>query len=133
MKTSNTFYSLIVVVAIALLTSCATEPDKASKSPKGKRVALFDGKTLDGWKILKCEAAVDNGHILIKTGNGLIQTEKMYGDFILEFEWKALRESISATFPYRRDAPGQGVTRSTCDRAWRVTWAPWKKPEVPDL
>ena len=59
----------------------------------GGRAALFDGKTLNGWTVLKCEATVDNGDILIVAGNGLIQTEKKYGDFVLEFEWKALRDN----------------------------------------
>ena len=86
MKTSHTFYS--IVVAVALLTSCAKTP----KLPEDKRVALFDGKSLDGWTVLKCEATVDNGEILITAGNGLIQTRKKYGNFILEFEWKALRD-----------------------------------------
>jgi hypothetical protein len=36
---------------------------------------------------------VDGGDILLKAGNGLVQTEKKYGDFILEFEWKALRDA----------------------------------------
>ncbi len=93
MKTSNTFYGIAVLAAVALLTSCSLfEQEKTSQSPQGKRVALFDGKTLDGWTVLKCEAVVDNGDILIKAGNGLIQTEKKYGDFILEFDWKALRD-----------------------------------------
>ena len=56
------------------------------------RVSLFNGKDLAGWKALKCEAAVDNGDILIQDGNGLVQSEKMYADFVLEFEWKALAE-----------------------------------------
>ncbi len=57
------------------------------------RVSLFDGKTLNGWTVLKCEATVDNGEILIVAGNGLVQTEKKYGDFVLEFEWKPLRDN----------------------------------------
>ncbi len=57
-----------------------------------ERASLFDGKTLKGWTVLKCEAEVDNGEILIKAGNGLVQTEKKYGDFVLEVEWKALRQ-----------------------------------------
>lgn len=56
----------------------------------GERVALFDGKTLNGWSLLKCEAEVDDGSILIKTGNGLVQTQGKYADFVLEFEWKKL-------------------------------------------
>jgi beta-galactosidase len=58
----------------------------------GGRVALFDGKTLNGWTIVNCEATVDDGDILIVAGNGLVQTEKKYGDFVLEFEWKPLRD-----------------------------------------
>jgi hypothetical protein len=84
MKASNLLYSL--VIAAALLTSCSVF-ESADKS-----TALFDGKTLDGWTVLKCEAAVDDGDILIVAGNGLVQTEKKYGDFILDFEWKALRD-----------------------------------------
>ena len=87
MKASNAFFSLVVVVATALLTSCSV-----FEGAGDKRVALFDGKTLDGWTVLKCEATVDDGNILIQEGNGLIQTEQQYGDFVLEFEWKALRD-----------------------------------------
>ena len=57
----------------------------------GERVALFDGKTLNGWTVLKCDAVVDNGEILIKDGNGLVQTERKYANFTLEFDWKALK------------------------------------------
>ncbi|MHC4741974.1 MAG: family 16 glycoside hydrolase [Planctomycetota bacterium] len=64
-----------------------------AKSAAAGRKSLFDGKTLSGWTILKCEAEVEDGKILIKEGNGLIQTDKKYGDFILEFEWKALRDN----------------------------------------
>ena len=57
-----------------------------------KRVALFDGKTLDGWDVLKCESEIQDGSILIKAGNGVVQTKKKYEDFVLEFEWKALKD-----------------------------------------
>jgi hypothetical protein len=52
---------------------------------------LFDGKTLDGWDVLTCEATVENGAILLKAGNGLVQAKKQYRDFVLELEWKALK------------------------------------------
>ena len=57
-----------------------------------ERTSLFDGKTLKGWAVLKCEAEVDNGEILIKADNGLIQSEQKYGDFVLELEWKNLKQ-----------------------------------------
>ena len=85
MKTSSVFFGL--TIAAVLLTSCsALQPGK-------KRVALFDGKTLNGWTVVTCEAEVDGGDILLKAGNGHVETEKKYGDFIFEFDWKALRDA----------------------------------------
>lgn len=53
---------------------------------------LFDGKTLDGWTVMGCEAEVDDGTIFLKAGNGVVHTNKRYGDFVLQLEWKAERE-----------------------------------------
>lgn len=73
-----------------------------------ERVALFDGKTLAGWTVLKCEAVVDGGDILIQGGNGLVQTERKYGDFVLELEWKALKtEKWDSGVYFRYDAVPQ--------------------------
>lgn len=91
MKMSRVFRSMVVLVVVALVSSCAclkTQKD----STEGQRLALFDGRTLEGWTVLKCEATVDDGEILLVAGNGLVQTQKQYGDFILDFEWKALRQ-----------------------------------------
>ncbi|MBI5693382.1 MAG: DUF1080 domain-containing protein [Verrucomicrobia bacterium] len=56
-----------------------------------KRISLFDGKSLQGWKLVTCEAEVQEGAIFLKAGNGLVQTERKYRDFVFEFEWKALK------------------------------------------
>jgi hypothetical protein len=63
-------------------------------SEAGDRVSLFNGKNLDGWDILNCEAIVDGGEILLVSGNGLVQTKGMYGDFVLEYEWKSLQKEF---------------------------------------
>ena len=72
-----------LLLSFTLLTSC---------SAQGKRVSLFNGKNLDGWTVLKCEAEVKDGNMFIKNGNGLVQSEKKYQNFVLEYEWKALGE-----------------------------------------
>ena len=72
-----------LLLSFTLLTSC---------SAQGKRVPLFNGKNLDGWTVLKCEAEVKDGNMFIKSGNGLVQSEKKYKNFVLEYEWKALGE-----------------------------------------
>lgn len=74
-------------VAVLLAASLVLAEDAAKKEP----VSLFDGKTLNGWKVMGCEAVVEDGCIFLKAGNGLVQTEKKYKDFILEVEWKALK------------------------------------------
>jgi hypothetical protein len=107
MKTSNVLYSVVVLAAVTLVGSCAGLKD--ATSPQSKRIALFDGKTLNGWTVLKCEATVDDGDILIVDGNGLVQTDKQYGDFILEYDWKALREGKWDSGVYfRYDSVPQG-------------------------
>lgn len=83
MKAFRVLFSLICVVIF--FTSCSVF------NPEVKRTALFDGKTLNGWTVIKCQAEVSDGDILLVSGNGLVQTEKKYGNFILEFDWKALR------------------------------------------
>lgn len=55
---------------------------------------LFDGKSLDGWKQHggKAKYRVENGEIIgssvPNTSNSFLCTEKEYGDFILELEFK---------------------------------------------
>jgi hypothetical protein len=51
---------------------------------------LFDGKSLDQWDVRSCTAVVQDGAILLKAGNGLVQTKQQYSDFIFECEWKTL-------------------------------------------
>jgi hypothetical protein len=55
-------------------------------------VSLFDGKSLDQWDVLNCEAVVQDETILLKSGNGLVQSKKQYKDFIFDVEWKALKD-----------------------------------------
>jgi hypothetical protein len=71
-----------------LILSVATAGWAAAAEP----VPLFDGVSLTGWNVLTCEAEVQDGAILLKAGNGLVQSAKQYRDFVLAFEWKALRD-----------------------------------------
>lgn len=77
-------------LAATLISACLLLATGASAAP-APRVSLFDGKSLAGWTIVTCEVEVQNGEIFIKGGNGLLQTQKKYGDFVLELEWKALK------------------------------------------
>ena len=74
-----------LLLLITLLTT-------GTASAENKRVSLFNGKNLEGWTVLTCEAEVVEGNLFLKSGNGLVQSEKKYRDFVLEYEWKALAE-----------------------------------------
>lgn len=76
-------------VAALVVAGLISVPVLAADAP---RVPMFDGRSLDGWTVRTCEAVVDGGEILIKDGNGLLQTARTYADFVMEFEWKALKD-----------------------------------------
>jgi hypothetical protein len=78
---------LLISLALGLLSATA----QAAESKPGFTRSLFDGKTLAGWQVVGCEAAVEDGAILIKAGNGVLRSDHRYGDFVLELDWKALR------------------------------------------
>jgi pheromone shutdown-related protein TraB len=95
---TNPATRILLVVALANLGSVvgtwvAGGWIAARSVSNSQYTALFDGKTLNGWTVIDCNATVDSGDILITEGNGVVQTEGMYGDFVLEFEWKPLREA----------------------------------------
>ncbi len=82
--------TVAMAFAVTLLVgSFCTAADDA-----GKFVPLFDGKTLDGWKQRggDAEYRVEDGMIVgssvPNTSNSFLCTKKMYGDFILELEFK---------------------------------------------
>ena len=68
-----------LVIQLLLLASLLTSQ---LASADEKRVSLFNGKNLDGWTVLKCEAEVVDGNLFIKSGNGLVQSVKKYQNFV---------------------------------------------------
>lgn len=82
----------------------------ASLAGAAEPVTLFDGKTLRGWDVIGCEAVVQEGAILLKSGNGLVQAKKRYKDFVFEYEWKALDPKMwdsGVYFRYDTVPPGR--------------------------
>jgi hypothetical protein len=84
MKTNSRLLFALATLPFALLA--------AGGPAAGARTALFDGKSLAGWTLRTCEAVVDNGEILIQSGNGLVLSTGKYADFVLEFDWKKLAD-----------------------------------------
>lgn len=75
---------------------------------------LFDGKTLDGWKVnaadpkrmaSKFEVTKD-GELAVKNGPGDLVTDKEFDNFVLQFECKTLGDGLNSGF-FFRCIPGQ--------------------------
>ena len=80
---------------------------------------LFNGKNLDGWTIVNGDAStwVAKDNMIVTTGKptGVMRTNKMYENFILEFDWRHMVENGNAgLFVWSDPIPAVGVpfTRS---------------------
>jgi hypothetical protein len=86
-------------------------------------VALFDGKTLDGWTMLDKKGegyGVKDGVIFCaKGGGGKLLTDKEYSDFVLRFEFKMPPEGsnngIGIRAPLEGDAAYMGMEIQVLD------------------
>jgi hypothetical protein len=89
----STCFALIglLLTNVSLAQQVASPVGAKAAEQGAKWVSLFDGKTLNGWKVTGCEATVEDGAIFLKSGNGFVRSERTYRDFILEVEWKALK------------------------------------------
>ena len=66
---------------------------------------LFDGRSLNGWIVTGCDAAVENGAIHLRSGDGFVRAVGRYADFVLSLEWKAQREHDYDSGIYIRSEP----------------------------
>jgi hypothetical protein len=89
----------------ALLVGCIMTvqgPLHAAEAGDAKWVSLFNGKDLTGWvPVHNVTAEVKDGNLRIVKGMGWLRSEKEYGDFILEAEWKALVEKYDSGIFFR--------------------------------
>ncbi|WP_430682003.1 3-keto-disaccharide hydrolase [Maribacter aestuarii] len=113
--------------SVLLLLSCNQEPKDDTPW-----ISLFDGKTLNGWTQLggiANYAVRDNsivGTTVHNTPNSFMTSEKKYGDFILELEYKvdsSMNSGIqirSNSFPHYQDGRVHGyqIEIDPSDRAW---------------
>ncbi len=116
-----------LVVLLLLFVACADNNKEDSQW-----IGLFDGKTLNGWTQKGGEATyeVRDGAIIgatvHNTPNSFLATDKMYGDFILELEYKvdpSMNSGIqirSNSFPYYMDGRVHGyqIEIDPSERAW---------------
>jgi hypothetical protein len=77
---------------VAALVACHM-PASSDEAPQAQfGYSLFDGHSLDGWTAENgCGAAVENGLLVLKAGDGWLRSDHTYTDFVLHVEWKALK------------------------------------------
>ncbi len=128
MSLKSTYYSIsMALVAVFLFVGCNEE--KKDDTPW---ISLFDGQTLNGWTqkggvaeyMVRDETIV--GTTVSNTPNSFMTSDKRYGDFILELEYKvdsSMNSGIqirSNSFPHYRDGRVHGyqIEIDPSDRAW---------------
>jgi len=119
---------LFVPVLIVVFLSGCTE----TKKDDTPWVAIFDGKTFDGWTQKGGDANYEVrdgmvvGSTVHDTPNSFMTTDKMYADFILEFEYKVdstMNSGVqirSNSYPHYMDGRVHGyqIEIDPSDRAW---------------
>jgi hypothetical protein len=93
----------LILAAIGL---ALTIPRAADDAPGWK--SLFNGKDLTGWvPVHDVTFEAKDGNLRLVKGMGWLRTEKEYGDFVLEFECRALDEKYDSGFFFRVGLDGQ--------------------------
>lgn len=111
---AHRFLAGLSVVLLASLSVAAHAEDEAGFRP------LFDGKTLDGWvqRAGKANYAAEDGVIVGTTvpgePNSFLCTDRDYGDFILEVEFKVdsgLNSGVQIRSEYTAEEKALNTTR----------------------
>ncbi len=104
----------------ALLSAMATAFILLAAYPAGAAFSpLFNGENLDGWVNVNCAPetwAVRDG-MIVCTGipNGVLRTVDMYENYVLELEWRHLKEGGNAGLFVHADAlPAPGMPFPRC-------------------
>lgn len=106
----HTLYLLIF--SISFLSCTATEPKSENSASEYKWVSLFNGKDLSGW----IDVNTSDKTWYVKDGElhcsglpiGVMRSEKMYENFIMEIEWKHMKKKgNSGVFLWCDAVPGR--------------------------
>lgn len=99
----------ILLFGFAFFGSVALPPGSLLGTEEGaKWESLFNGKDLAGWVPMHdVTFEVKDGNLRLVKGMGWLRTEKEYGDFILECEWRALEVDYDSGFFIRCGLEGK--------------------------
>jgi len=118
MITSVKNVARVAILALTLQVAHTAQADDVAPA-KGKWEKLFDGKTLNGWRgYLKQSPppswqVEDKSIVLAGKGGGDLITDKEYGDFELELEWKISEGGNSGIIYHVHEDPKFRATYAT--------------------
>lgn len=114
--------ALAFVLAVLTLLAGTHRPADAAPQNKGGFVKLFDGQTLNGWRLIDGHAPgyVPKDGVLVcpADGGGKLMTEKEYSDFVFRFEFKldkAGNNGVGLRAPFDGDAAYNGMESQILD------------------
>lgn len=108
------FIAALVSSMLLSLAGCATAADTNSVATWQ---SLFNGNDLTGWtQQSEGNFTVTNGVLHVSGGNGWLRTDKSYGDFVLEVEWRGMETNFNSGIYVR--APLEGTPWPT--NVWQV-------------
>ncbi len=95
---------ITTIAALAFFTGLARGDE-----PACLRMSLFNGQNLDGWQVTGCDAAVEDGALVLKGGDGYVRADHEYRDFVLELQWRARKPAgYDSGVYFRAEAPPEG-------------------------
>lgn len=133
---SQSYFSMLLVSAVALLFACGTPQEKQPKPKTSGWIPLFDGKTLNGWsnygkQTIGSAWKVENGTLRLDVtdkedwqaaNGGDIVTEREFENFHLSLEWKIAKDGNSGIMFY--------VQEDTTK--WRYPWQTGPEMQILD-
>ncbi len=86
---------IVTCTIIAIAVSCffgAPHVSVAGEKAEEGFVSLFDGKTLDGWRLVHdAKFVAEDGVLKLNGGLGWLRSDKEYSDFILRLEFRFMK------------------------------------------
>jgi 3-keto-disaccharide hydrolase len=111
----KTLISLLMMCLMMFATEVVAQNNKPKTDEKGF-VALFDGKSLTGWKLVRGRGpgyVVKDGSLVCPAdGGGNLFTDKEYSNFVFRFEFKTEpggNNGVGIRAPLEGDAAYQGM------------------------
>ena len=94
------------LLSLAFVIWCGpglAEQSAAEKKEEGFE-PLFDGKSLEGWRVKKDTATswkVEDGLLVLTGGRSHLFTKDSFDDFVMRFEWRPAKAGYNSGFLFR--------------------------------